>query len=105
MFHLICKFGKIETPTWFSSYFADLLCMPLLLSYSVIMIRKIKKTPSLILNKKMILFAFIYVSIVFEIILPEISTKFTRDYLDILMYFIGSIVFYLFQGDFVHLEP
>lgn len=93
-FHLICKFKNISVPFWFSSYFADFLCIPLLLSYTLFLIRKIKKLPEFVLSWQMIVFATVYVSVVFEIVLPHYSTKFTGDLVDVVMYVLGGSIFY-----------
>jgi hypothetical protein len=42
-----------------------------------------------------VLFVVVYVSIVFEWILPSISKKFTADWIDVLLYTIGGVFFYL----------
>ncbi|MFZ9847212.1 MAG: hypothetical protein ACO3EE_03540 [Flavobacteriales bacterium] len=96
-FHLICKFNNIPVPIWLSSYFADFLCMPLLLSYTLILIRKIKKLPEFILSWQMILFATVYVSAVFEVVLPYFSEKYKGDWVDVGMYVSGAILFHFFQ--------
>ncbi|MFM7022318.1 MAG: hypothetical protein ACKOXB_05020 [Flavobacteriales bacterium] len=92
---LLCKFRIVTAPQWFISYFGDLLCMPLLLCFTLMLMRKIKRIE--LLHWKMILFALIYVSVIFEFILPRYSSKYTSDMLDIIMYSIGSFAFYLLQ--------
>jgi hypothetical protein len=92
--HLLCKFNNISVPVWFSSYFADFLCMPLLLSYTLILIRKIKKLPEFVLSWQMIVFATVYVSVVFEVVLPYFSLRFRGDWVDVGMYILGGIVYY-----------
>ena len=42
----------------------------------------------------MIVFATVYVSVVFEIVLPHYSTKFTGDLVDVVMYVLGGSIFY-----------
>jgi hypothetical protein len=68
--------------------------MPLLLSYTLILIRKIKKLPEFVLSWQMIAFATVYVSVVFEVMLPYFSKRFTRDLVDVVMYVLGGIVYY-----------
>ena len=74
-----------------SNYLNDLLAMPLLLSYSNCIY---------ILNKKTfkitsIITLFIVCSIMWEFITPIFLSKSTKDYLDILQYFIGTIIYIL----------
>ena len=42
----------------------------------------------------MIAFATVYVSVVFEVMLPYFSKRFTRDLVDVVMYVLGGIVYY-----------
>ncbi|MCX6181363.1 MAG: hypothetical protein NT150_05515 [Bacteroidetes bacterium] len=94
-FQLLCKFQNISTPQWFSSYFADLLCLPLLLLCTLVVMKKIKKIE--VLSWQMILFTLVYVSVVFEFILPLYSNRYTADKIDLIMYTAGSILFYVLQ--------
>ena len=43
-------------------------------------------------------FTLIYVSILFEWVLPKINAKYTADYYDIIMYIVGLLVFYFIQN-------
>lgn len=45
----------------------------------------------------MILLAWLLFSIVFELILPEYSLVYTKDYIDIFYYGLGGIIFYFMQ--------
>ena len=72
-----------------SNYLNDLLAMPLLLSYSNCLC---------ILNKKYlkilhIIILFFVCSILWEFITPMILAKSVKDYLDILQYAIGTIIY------------
>jgi len=42
--------------------------------------------------------AVVIFSIIFEIILPTISIRYTSDYLDILCYLLGGIIFTVFEN-------
>lgn len=96
--HLSLKFGRVPVPWFFSHYFADLLCMPLLLSLVVIGMRNIKKEPNLYLPWPMILVAVLYVGVVFEYWLPHYWPRYTADVFDLLMYGVGGLGFYFFQA-------
>ena len=99
--HLILKFANITVPIWVSSYLADLLCLPLLLFFITLIIRKVQQNPFFKLGFGMILFAFLTLSLVFEIYLPLISPRYTSDKIDILMYAVGGVLFYIFQPKLV----
>jgi len=100
-FHLILKFGHIPVPIFLSHYFADLLCMPLLLSVAVIGMRWVKSLPNLTLNLLMVVCAVLAVGFVFEYWLPQISNRYTADGLDLWMYGVGGGLFWVFQATLV----
>jgi hypothetical protein len=103
-FHLILKFGRIPVPIFLSHHFADLLCMPLLLSVVVIGMRWVKSIPSLTLNLWMVVCAVLAVGFVFEYWLPQISQRYTADGLDLWMYGVGGGLFWVFQTKLVPTE-
>lgn len=95
--HLVLKFGRVPVPTFFSHYFADLLCMPLLLSGAVLFMRWLRADAGLYLNGAMILVASLYVSLVFEYVLPLFFQRYTADVWDVVMYGVGGGLFGVFQ--------
>ncbi len=102
--HLVCKFAAIPVPIFVSSYFADLLCMPLLLSVILLAMRKTQGQPTLKLSWQMVLFACFYVSVAFEFLLPRLDIRYTSDPKDMLIYFIGGCIFFFFQTTLVPLD-
>lgn len=96
--HLFLKFSETPVPAWVSSYFADLLCMPLLLTAALYLLRWIKKRPELLLSLPMIVFAWLYCSFIFEWLLPRFNNAYTSDIVDILIYALGSAVFAIAQA-------
>jgi hypothetical protein len=99
--HLILKFARVSVPGFFSQYFADLLCIPLLLSYALLGMRWYRAEPGMYLSVGMILAGVVYVGVVFEGLLPLYFQRYTADSRDVLMYCIGGWVFWVFQHHFV----
>ena len=95
--HLVLKFGRVPVPAFFSHYFADLLCMPLLLSSTVLFMRWLKADAGLYLSGAMILVGTLYVSLVFECVLPLFFQRYTADVWDVVMYVVGGGLFGVFQ--------
>jgi len=95
--HLCLKFGQVPVPSFFSYYFADLLCMPLLLSYALLFMRWFRGEPDLRLSAAMIVTGVAYVSLVFEWVLPHFFRRYTGDVWDVVMYGIGGVLYYCFQ--------
>jgi len=79
------------------AYLADLLALPLTLCFGLVSVRWIKRLPFFYLSKAMILFTFVYTSVLFELILPPLHSKFTADYMDVVWYLLGSILYYFIQ--------
>lgn len=80
-----------------SSYADDLLAMPVILGITLQIYQWIHPKKELFtFSKAQVLVAFVYVSIVFEFLLPKYSSTYTSDYWDILCYGLGSIYFYKF---------
>lgn len=102
--HLWLKFGQVPVPVFFSHYFADLLCMPLLLSYTLLFMRWFRGEPDLRLSPVMILAGVAYVGVVFEWILPHFFRRYTADVWDVVMYGIGGLLYDFFQDRLVKIK-
>lgn len=79
-----------------NDYFTDFITIPL---YSYV----IKYIMNHILNHhwkpdfQFYISSFIYISLLFELICPMISPRFTSDIFDVLAYFLGGFFYYLFE--------
>ena len=49
----------------------------------------------------MIAFSWIYLSITFELMLPKFSNRYTADALDVIIYGLGGMLYYLFQRKYM----
>lgn len=78
---------------WITYYAADLLCLPIVLQLSLWGVRIFKSDAELQLTKSQIWVAFIYVSIVFEGVLPFYKDKYTADPIDVVMYLLGTLIY------------
>jgi hypothetical protein len=94
----------LSLPYIVRNYYADILCLPIVLTSVLFILRTLRNIPKFILNKSMIFFAWLYLSVLFEFILPGYSKKYTQDYLDIAMYSIGALLFYKSQVDFLEVK-
>lgn len=80
----------------FHAYLDDLLCMPIVLGLTTQIIQWIHPVRGLyFLDRNAIILTLLFYSILFEVILPFFNpSMFTADWLDIVMYSIGAILFY-----------
>ena len=87
----------IERAGWsipfINSYLDDLACLPVVLTLALAFLRTFFTSPGYTLSKMQIVIAVIYISVAFEWILPSVSSRYTRDHIDILMYVLGAISF------------
>lgn len=96
---LFTQWLDVRLPFWMSSYLEDLLCLPLLLSCTLFLMRKLKRLT--VLHAGHLLFTVAYVAVLFEGILPELSARYTADPLDVICYAIGGLVFYILQPQLI----
>lgn len=92
---------NFQMPQFFSSYLNDLLCMPVVLGICLFLIRRFNKKKQLKISLFSCLSLAALYSIYFEIYLPKVTQRYTADPVDALLYFIGAIVFYLLQKDYL----
>lgn len=84
---------------WISFFITDLCAMPLVLGILLFIAHKLR--PSIVkFPVWFILGMTIYWSIYFEYYLPKQSSQFTGDWIDVLMYFIGSFSFVGWQAKY-----
>jgi len=77
------------------SYLDDLLAIPVILGITLQIYRLIHPLKKLFKFKKEHVFVvFLYVSILFEGVLPYYSKQYIRDLFDVLCYGVGSLIFY-----------
>jgi hypothetical protein len=71
--------------------------MPIVLGLSLAILRFIKKTESIYVPLGIILLMTAYYAFYFEWLMPQLHTRYTGDLIDVFLYFLGAILFYLFQ--------
>ena len=79
------------------SYFDDLLVLPIILPFTLVLIRLIFRNAQLKLGITLVVTALIMITLVFEFILPNYAEKYTKDYLDIIAYTIGGIIYIIYE--------
>lgn len=71
--------------------------MPIVFYVSTELIKRLKRNSDFELSLIQILVGFLYFSTLFEVVLPLYNSKYTADWLDVLMYGIGSLIFIVIQ--------
>ncbi|REE17055.1 hypothetical protein DFQ09_105269 [Winogradskyella pacifica] len=88
---------EVPLPNWMYFYVNDFLCMPIVLSACLAILRILKKTKTLYVPISVVLALTLYFSIYFEWLMPQINTRYTSDIIDVGLYFLGAILFFKFQ--------
>jgi hypothetical protein len=93
MIHSILLAAKIHV-SFFDNYLDDLTLLPIILGIALIIQRKkISKNNEYKFNRVLILFAWLYFCIMFELVIPHLSKSFTADWLDCIAYGLGAYYF------------
>ena len=87
---------KLPIPNWINFYINDFLCMPIILSLCLAVLRIIKKPETLYVPLIIVLALTTYFAICFEWLVTQISTRDTRDISDTILYYLGAILFFNF---------
>ena len=93
----ILNLAKVGMPSWITSYVNDFLCMPLVLFICLKTVQYIKKDTTIPLPLMPILVLTSFYAIYFEGYLPGVEERYTADWVDVIMYFCGALVFYFIQ--------
>ena len=101
---LLINFSS-NLPSFFSSYLNDLLCLPIVLSICFFIIRSFGKNRSLKISFFTAFSLAALYAVYFEFYLPEVTTRYTSDVIDVLLYFVGAIIFWLVQSSKPAKEP
>jgi len=88
---------NLPLPRFVNNYVNDLLCLPLVLGGITFAIRRLKKDKLFRLPLLFVLFIAAYYSVYFEYYLPQVNPRYTGDFIDVGLYFLGGIAFFLFD--------
>ncbi|MEO7975532.1 hypothetical protein [Flavobacterium sp.] len=85
-------------PTWINNYVNDFLCLPVVLSIITLLFRGLKKNKTYQIPLGVILCLAVYYSFYFEYYLPAKTLRYTSDPIDVFLYFISGLIFYLLNN-------
>ena len=89
---------QVSLPFIVNNYGNDLLYLPLVLGAIEFLIRRLKKDSSFNLPLGFVIFLAISYSLYFEYFLPKVNARYTADWIDVFLYFVGGIG-YFFIGN------
>lgn len=88
------KFG--HPVPWFNGYIDDFFAIPVIANIALCYMRvMVIRSTYYVLSAWKVVFIVLYVSLVFEVLLPLISKTYTGDWIDASLYVVGGTFFYL----------
>jgi hypothetical protein len=84
----------VAIPHYFNNYLTDLFAIPVIANTGLWFMRvAIVKNNHYKLSPGQVIFIVLYVSLIFEVVLPHFSERYTGDLMDVLMYVLGGVFF------------
>jgi hypothetical protein len=91
---------EFELPAIINNYVNDFLCLPIILGGISYCIRRLKKEAFFKLPLFFIIGLASYYSFYFEYYLPGFNPRYTGDWIDVILYFLSSIIFFFTEKYF-----
>lgn len=92
--YFIKHIGGNQLPWYINNYLNDLLCLPIVLGIITYVIQFFKKDPQFKLPLGFVICLATYYAVYFEYYQPRINNRYTSDWVDVLLYFIGAFSFF-----------
>ena len=93
----IARNSAFDLPRIFQSFLADLICVPLTLYIAMQFTSYLKNDPQFLFSISHLVFAWVWISVLCEVIIPVLSNRYVADIWDVLMYASGTIYVWRFQ--------
>lgn len=88
---------NVYLPNSINFYVNDFLITPIVLTICLYVLQKTKNDNNYKIPLALILYLCGLYAVIFEYFLPKFHDRYTADFYDVLMYFLGGFVFYLLQ--------
>ena len=91
------QYFAIPLPRVIRFYVNDFLIIPIVLYISLQILKWSKRDENYTLSLSIILYTCFLYSILFEFIFPKYLARYTKDFIDVIVYFASGFVFYYLQ--------
>lgn len=91
------QYFAIRLPNIIRFYLNDFLIIPIVLYCCLIVLKWSRNDPNYKLSLPIILYLCVLYSVLFEFVFPKFMARYTKDFIDIILYFTGGITFYILQ--------
>ena len=92
-----CAFFNFQLPKLVRNYLNDFLIVPIVLYTSLQILKWSKNDKNYTLSLPIILYTCFLYSFLFEFIFPKYLARYTKDFIDVIVYFASGFVFYYLQ--------
>ncbi|OAB28569.1 hypothetical protein SAMN05444395_101319 [Flavobacterium fryxellicola] len=89
---------SLPLPSVINNYANDLFCLPLVLGAMEFTIRRLKKDKYFKFPIGFVILLSSYYSFYFEYYLPSFNSRYTADWVDVILYFLGGLTFYFSEN-------
>lgn len=93
---------KVYLPNFINFYVNDFLIIPIVLTICLFVLQKTKDDKNYKISTYLILYLCGLYALIFEYFLPKFHERYTADIYDVLMYFLGGLVFHLLQKNIAY---
>ncbi|MHB0753906.1 hypothetical protein [Polaribacter sp. M15] len=94
----LLQYFNISLPKVINNYLNDFLIIPIVLYLSLYFLRWSRNNPNFTLKMSIILYICCMYGVLFEFVFPNYLARYTKDYIDIILYFAGGFIFYKLQN-------
>ena len=91
------QYFSVQLPTIINSYLNDFLIIPIVLFISLQVLKWSKNNKKYKLPLSIILYICFLYSLLFEFIFPKYLARYTKDFVDVFLYFASGFIFYFLQ--------
>ncbi|WP_218599587.1 hypothetical protein [Polaribacter sp. NJDZ03] len=96
-FIYFCSFFNVQLPRIVRHYVNDFLIIPIVLYICLYVLKWSKNDKKYTLSLPIILYVCFLYSLLFEFIFSTYLARYTKDFIDIILYFTSGFIFYYFQ--------
>lgn len=93
----ILQHFSVSLPEIINHYLNDFLIIPIVLFISLQTLRWSKNDKNYALSLGIVLYLCLLYSILFEFAFPKYLARYTKDYVDVILYFASGFIFYQLQ--------
>jgi len=88
---------KIVLPKIVNNYINDFLILPIVLTVCLFILRWSRGDKGYTIPIGVIMYICVFYGVFFEYLLPKFHSRYTTDFIDAFLYFLGGVVFYFLQ--------